>query len=203
EPATWTAAPSAAKAGVSEYDYAGALRGEPVQVIRTPFTGLPVPATSEIVVEGEMPPPEEETEMEGPFGEWPCYYTHSGKESVVRVKRVLHRNAPILLGNPPLLPITERYGIPLYAARIWDHLEQAGIADIQGLWCHCHTLMVVVSLKQRHSGHALHALTAMAGMQSGARMYRYYVAETTEIKPWVFKKGYWGGGTQRGPQKRL
>jgi len=36
EPATWTAAPSAARAGVSEYDYAGALRGEPVQVIRTP-----------------------------------------------------------------------------------------------------------------------------------------------------------------------
>jgi len=106
EPATWTAAPSASKDGVSEYDYAGALRGEPVEVIRAPFTGLPVPATSEIVVEGEMPSPEEDSEMEGPFGEWPGYYTHSGKECVVRVKNILHRNDPILLGNPPLLPIT-------------------------------------------------------------------------------------------------
>src|SRR5262249_59102592 len=119
--------------GVSEYEYAGAFGGEPVQVIRAACSGLPVPATSEIVVEGEMPSPEEESEMEGPFGEWPGYYTHSGKESVVRVKRVLHRNDPILFGNPPLLPITERYGIPLYAARIWDHLEQAESPGLQGL----------------------------------------------------------------------
>ena len=89
EPATWMAAPSAAKAGVSEYEYAGALRGAPLEVIRAPYTGLPVPATSEIVVEGEMPPPEEETHSEGPFGEWPGYYTHSGEECVVRVKRIL------------------------------------------------------------------------------------------------------------------
>ncbi|HEX6768227.1 MAG TPA: UbiD family decarboxylase, partial [Candidatus Binatia bacterium] len=69
EPATWMAAPSAAKAGVSEYEYAGALRGAPLEVIRAPYTGLPVPATSEIVIDGEMPPPEEETHSEGPFGE--------------------------------------------------------------------------------------------------------------------------------------
>jgi UbiD family decarboxylase len=203
EPATWTAAPSAAKAGVSEYDYAGALRGEPVQVIRTPFTGLPVPATSEIVVEGEMPSPEEESEMEGPFGEWPGYYTHSGKECVVRVKRILHRNDPILLGNPPLLPITERYGIPLFAARIWDHLEQSGISDIQGIWCHCHTLMVVVSLKQRHSGHALHALTAMAGMQTGASMYRYYVAVDDDIDPVDLKQVIWAMCTRVDPAESI
>src|SRR5207249_1300406 len=65
EPATWMAAPSASKAGANEYDYAGALRGAPVEVIRAPLTGLPVPATSEIVLEGEIPPPEEEAEMEG------------------------------------------------------------------------------------------------------------------------------------------
>ncbi len=131
EPATWMAAPSAAKAGISEYEYAGALRGAPLEVVRTPVMGLPVPATSEIVIEGEMPPPEQESHKEGPFGEWPGYYTHSGEECVVRVQRILHRNHPILLGNPPLLPITERYGIPLYAARIWDHLEQSGIAGIR------------------------------------------------------------------------
>src|SRR5262249_1001950 len=152
EPATWTAAPSAAKAGVSEYDYAGAVRGEPVQVIGTPFTGLPVPATSEIAVDAEIPPPQEESEMDGPCGTRRGDGTSGGEESVVRGKGVLDRNGPIVLGNPPLLPITERYGSPLYAARIWDHLEQSGIADIQGIWCHCHTLMVVVSLKQRHSG---------------------------------------------------
>lgn len=203
EPATWIAAPSAAKAGVSEYDYAGALRGEPVEVVRAPYTGLPVPATSEIVLEGEIPPPQDESEMEGPFGEWPGYYTHSGRECVVRVKRILHRDNPIILGNPPLLPITERYGIPLFAARIWDHLEQSGVADVQGVWCHCHTLMVVVSLKQRHAGHAMHALTAIAGMQTGASMYRYYIAVDEDIDPVDLKQVIWAMCTRVDPAESI
>jgi UbiD family decarboxylase len=203
EPATWIAAPSAAKAGVSEYEYAGALRGQPVEIIRAPFTGLPVPATSEIVVEGEMPPPEEESEMEGPFGEWPGYYTHSGRETVVRVKTILYRKDPILLGNPPLLPITERYGIPLFAARIWDHLEQSGVSDIQGIWCHCHTLMIVVSLKQRYAGHAMHALTVMAGTQTGASMYRYYVAVDDDIDPVDLKQVIWAMCTRVDPAESI
>jgi UbiD family decarboxylase len=203
EPATWMAAPSAAKAGVSEYEYAGALRGAPLEVIRMPFTGLPVPATSEIVIEGEMPPPEEESHAEGPFGEWPGYYTHSGNECVVRVKQIYHRNDPILLGNPPLLPITERYGIPLYAARIWDHLENSGLSDVQGVWCHCHTLMVVVSLRQRYSGHAMHALTAIAGMQTGASMYRYYVAVDDDIDPVDLKQVIWAMCTRVDPAESV
>jgi UbiD family decarboxylase len=203
EPATWLAAPSAVKAGVSEYDYAGALRGEPLEVIRAPFTGLPVPATSEIVVEGEIPSPEEESELEGPFGEWPGYYTHSGTETVVRVKGILHRNEPILLGNPPLLPITERYGIPLFAARIWDHLEQAGVSAIRGIWCHCHTLMIVVSLQQLYPGHAMHALTAIAGIKTGASMYRYYVAVDDDIDPVDLKQVIWAMCTRVDPAESV
>ena len=203
EPATWIAAPSATKAGVSEYKYAGALRGEAVEVVRLPLTGLPVPATSEIVVEGEIPPPEEESETEGPFGEWPGYYTHNGKECVVRVNRMMHRNNPILLGNPPLLPITERYGIPLFAARIWDHLEQSGISAIQGVWCHCHTLMIVISLKQHYPGHAMHALTAAAGLQTGASMYRYYIAVDEDIDPVDLNQVIWALCTRVDPAESV
>src|ERR1043166_940191 len=203
EPATWLAAPAAVKAGTSEYEYAGALRGEPVEIIKAPLTGLPVPAGSEIVLEGEMPPPEEESAMEGPFGEWPGYYTHSGKETVVRVKRIMHRNDPILLGNPPLLPITERYGIPMFAARIWDPLEQSGVSDIQGIWCHCHTLMIVVCLKQRYAGHAMHALTAVAGIQTGASMYRYYIAVDDDIDPVDLKQVIWAMCTRVDPSESV
>jgi len=203
EPATWMAAPSAAKAGVSEYEYAGALRSAPLEVIRAPYTGLPVPATSEIVIEGDMPPPDEETHSEGPFGEWPGYYTHKGDECVVRVKTILHRNDPIMLGNPPLLPITERYGIPLFAARIWDHLEQSGVSDVQGVWCHCHTLMVVVSVKQRFAGQAMQALTAVAGMMTGASMYRYYIAVDDDIDPVDLKQVIWAMCTRVDPAESV
>ena len=95
--------------------------------------------------------------------------------------------------------LAERYGIPLYAARIWDHLEQSGISDIQGVWCHCHTLMVVVALKQRYAGHAMHALTAIAGMQTGASMYRYYVAVDDDIDPVDLKQVIWAMCTRVDP----
>jgi UbiD family decarboxylase len=61
DPVLWSAAPTPTPMGVSEYDLAGALRGEPVEVMRAPGTGLPIPAYAEIVIEGEMPPIEEES----------------------------------------------------------------------------------------------------------------------------------------------
>lgn len=203
EPATWMAAPSAVKAGVSEYEYAGGLRGAPVEVIRAPHTGLPVPAFAEIVLEGEIPPLAEESVLEGPFGEWPGYYTHTGQECVVRVRRIMHRNRPILLGNPPLLPTTLRYGIPLFATRIWDHLESAGISDVRGVWGHCHTLLIVISLKQKYPGHALQALTAAAGLQAGASMYRYVVAVDEDIDPSDLNQVLWAMTTRVDPAESV
>lgn len=203
EPVTWMAAPAAVKAGVSEYEYAGGLRGAPVEVIRAPHTGLPVPAFAEIVLEGEIPPLAEESVLEGPFGEWPGYYTHTGQECVVRVRRIMHRNRPILLGNPPLLPTTLRYGIPLFATRIWDHLESAGISDVQGVWGHCHTLMIVISLKQKYPGHALQALTATAGLQAGASMYRYVVAVDEDIDPSDLNQVLWAMTTRVDPAESV
>jgi len=203
EPATWIAAPSAIKAGVSEYDYAGGLRGAPVEVIKAPHTGLPVPAFAEIVLEGEIPPLEEESALEGPFGEWPGYYTHVGQECVVRVRGVMYRNKPILLGNPPLLPTTHRYGIPLFATRIWEHLESSGVSDIQGVWGHCHTLMIVISLRQKYPGHAMQALTATAGLQAGASMYRYVVAVDEDIDPSDLNQVLWAMTTRVDPSESV
>jgi UbiD family decarboxylase len=203
EPATWLAGPSRLRAGTCEYDYVGAIRGAPVEVIRVGLAGLPVPASSEIVLEGEIPPLEEESAPEGPFGEWPGYYTHTGQETVVRVRSVMCRNDPILLGNPPLLPTTMRYGIPLFAARIWEHLESSGIADVQGVWCHCHTLMIVISLQQRYAGQAMQALTAAAGLSAGADMYRYFVAVDDDIDPSDFSQVLWALCTRVDPAESV
>ena len=52
-----------------KYEEAGALHGAPVEVVKGPLTGLPIPAHGEIVFEGEIPSPDEETAFEGPFGE--------------------------------------------------------------------------------------------------------------------------------------
>jgi UbiD family decarboxylase len=191
------------KPGTSEYDYAGALRAEPVEVVPGPYTNLPVPASAEIVLEGDIPPLEEESVDEGPFGEWPGYYTHSGRECVVRVRRIMYRSQPILLGNPPLLPTVQRYGIPLFAARVWEHLENSGVSDVHGVWCHCHTLMIVIALRQRYAGHAVQALTATAGLQAGASMYRYFVAVDEDVDPSDLNAVIWAMTTRADPAESV
>src|SRR5213594_2537766 len=123
--------------GMSELDYAGGLRGAPVDVVRGDVSGLPIPATAEIAIEGEVPPPKEQVQMEGPFGEWPGYYAHgAANEPVIRVKKLYYRNDPILAGAPPMKPPFITFGIPIGAAAIWNYLDKADVPDIKGVWCY-------------------------------------------------------------------
>jgi UbiD family decarboxylase len=206
DPVLWTAAPSPTPAGVSEYDVAGALRGEPVEVIRAPETGLPIPAYAEIVVEGEMPPIEEESAMEGPFGEWPGYYTHTGPETVMRVKRIMHRNNPILMGAPPMIPTTTPgyQALPLAAAvATWDHLESAGVPNIRGVWAFARSLMIVVSLEQRYEGQAMQALLAATGRRRIGGMERYFVVVDEDIDPSDLNQVLWAMCTRTDPAESI
>ncbi|MPZ16062.1 MAG: UbiD family decarboxylase, partial [Chloroflexi bacterium] len=110
--------------GTDEYDVAGAIRGEPLPVVRVPYTSLLVPAAAEIVIEGEIPP--DELHVEGPFGEWTGYYAGGQRnEPIIRVHSLLHRDDPIVLGCIPGKPPNDNtfFRSPLRAALIWDELE--------------------------------------------------------------------------------
>lgn len=85
--------------GLSEYEWAGGIAGEPVEVIEGPVTGLHFPADAEIVVEGFAS--SDEMLQEGPFGEWTGYYASVSRvEPVLTVEALYYRNDPILLGCP-------------------------------------------------------------------------------------------------------
>jgi 4-hydroxy-3-polyprenylbenzoate decarboxylase len=100
-----------------------------VEVIEGELTGLPVPATAEIVLEGECIKGEERTE--GPFGEWTGYYGSSARpEPVVKIQSVMYRDDPIILGY------ARKWRAPLKAALVWDDLEKAGVPDVRGVWYH-------------------------------------------------------------------
>src|SRR3989442_1262289 len=89
--------------GVSEYDWAGGIRGEAYEVIREPVTGLPMPASAEIVLAGFLH--HDKNAAEGPFGEWTGYYASGSRaEPVLEVEAIYHRNDPIILGVPPNKP---------------------------------------------------------------------------------------------------
>ncbi len=107
--------------GQSEYDFAGAIKGAPIEVINGPLTGLPLPAQAEIILEGELLPPDQETLLEGPFGEFTGYYAATKRPSpVMHVQAMHHRNDPILLGSPPMKPPRFHFGLPFRAATIWS-----------------------------------------------------------------------------------
>ena len=116
---------------VPEYDFAGFIMGEPIEVIEGAVTGLPISARSEIALEGEVPPPEVESRPEGPFGEWTGYYAPGGvPEPVLRVKALYYRNDPILFGAPPFKPHRDAYSFSLpmrSVTRLGDRLLKEGL----------------------------------------------------------------------------
>jgi UbiD family decarboxylase len=196
EPVTWMTASMSPPFGTSEYELAGAYRGSPVEVVKLPLTRLPVPAHAEVVVEGFIPPESEESAVEGPFGEWPGYYTHQGPEAVVRIQRIYHRDRPIIAGAPPLRPIN--WSNFTNYVHLWEHLERSGITDIGGVWGFYNGLLTVVALRQRYAGHAKQALITAAGFRHGD-MKTYYVTVDDDIDPTNLNEVLWAMCTRVDP----
>lgn len=144
---------------IDEFAIAGGQLGQAIEVIPAPITGLPIPANAELAFEGFMPPPSEETCEEGPFGERPGYYASKARPaSIFRVEAIYHRDDPIIIGQPPMLPTypgrqTHLAGV----AAIWDALEQAGIPGIKGVWKMLGggtRFINVIAIDQQFAGHA-------------------------------------------------
>jgi len=148
-----------------ELAYVGALRGEPVETIEGEVTGLPIPATAEVVLEGHVYPDSDEV-AEGPFGEFTGYYGGTGHtDRPVTVERVYHRDDPIVLGKPPLRPPAQAMTDVRMAARLWNELDDSGIPGIReaNVMPFGPGFFDVVSIDQQYAGHArqagLHAMS--------------------------------------------
>ncbi len=108
DPLLLTAAANSLPWGKSEYEYAGGIRGQAIDVVIGKHTGLPIPAFSEITIEGECYP--DNQLPEGPYGEWTGYYASGERtEPIIKVKRLMHRNNPILTGAP-VVAAARRFG---------------------------------------------------------------------------------------------
>jgi UbiD family decarboxylase len=155
----------------SEYEFAGAIKGAPIEVHPGPLTGLPIPAHAEIVFEGRLLPLRDNSLPEGPFGEFTGYYAAEARPGpVMEVTAIHHRSDPILLGSPPMKPPRFHFGLPLRAATIWSNLDAAGVTDVTGVWQHVSQLMTVVALRQRYDGHAKRAALVAAAHSYMARL---------------------------------
>jgi 2,5-furandicarboxylate decarboxylase 1 len=94
---------------LDELCVAGALKGEAIELVKCVSIDVEVPATSEIVLEGEMIAGERR--WEGPFGEFPGYYGPAGDRPVFRLKAITHRKDPVFLAGLTGEPSTDNHVI--------------------------------------------------------------------------------------------
>jgi UbiD family decarboxylase len=187
--------------GQSEYDFAGSIKGAPLEVFLGPVTGLPLPAHAESILEGELLPPGKTTLPEGPFGEFTGYYAAEARPCpVMQVSAIHHRDDPILLGSPPMKPPRFHFGLPFRAASIWSNLETVGVTDVVGVWQHVAQLMTVVALRQRYAGHA-----KRAGLIAAANSYmgRLVVVVDDDVDPSNLADVMWAITTRCEPAEQI
>jgi 4-hydroxy-3-polyprenylbenzoate decarboxylase len=195
----------------SEYDYAGWVRGRPVEVIEGPISGLPLPARAEVVLEGEIPPPDRWPALpEGPFGEWPGYYTERSESgcAVMNVRAVYHREDPINHGSPPMAPpAVHLLAVPISAATLWDQLELAGIPGITGVWGHISSgqagFFTVISIRQMYAGHAKQVGLVATGARAGAYGGRFTVIVDEDIDISNPREVIWAMATRCDPGQHI
>lgn len=189
--------------GVDEMAFAGGLRGEPVDVVRGPFTGFPIPADAEIAIEAEAAPGQ--VRQEGPFGEWMGYYSDdSVPRPCLDVKTILHRDDPILTCAPQHKPVDETgllKGVA-GAAQIWRSLEACGLPDVLGVWNHeagPATRFVAIQIRQRYPGHARNVLHVASSCQGGAYAGKWTVVVDDDIDAGDLDQVLWAMCTRFDP----
>jgi UbiD family decarboxylase len=187
DPLLFLAASQEVRYGLSEFDYAGGHRGLPFDVVLSELYGLPMPAGAELVLEGEITPGD--IQSEGPFGEFTGYYASpQSQQPVIRVRRVYYRTNPIMTMAVPMRPPTDlSFGKCIVkAGMIWDEVERAGLAGVQGVWCHeagISRMFNVISIKQAYPGHARQAGMLASTCQGGAYLGRFTVVVDEDVDP--------------------
>ncbi|MBI3054661.1 MAG: UbiD family decarboxylase [Betaproteobacteria bacterium] len=189
--------------GISELNYAEAIRGAPVKVVKSTVTGLPIIADAEIVLEGWIR--QGDKTGEGPFGEWTGYLVDQvTQEPFLKVERVLYRNNPIMLGAPPGKPPHDYSYMRtiMKSAMIFDALVAAGIPEVKGVYapeCGGGRMLVIVAIKQRYAGHARQAGFIASQCREAAYMGKYTVVVDDDIDVTNLEEVLWAICTRTDP----
>jgi len=171
DPATILGAVTPVPDTLSEYAFAGLLRGGKTEVAQCLGSDLQVPASAEFILEGYIDP--EEMADEGPFGDHTGYYNEVDSFPVFTVERITHRNRPIYhstyTGRPPDEPAI--LGVALN--EVFVPILQKQFPEIVDFYLPpegCSYRMAVVTIKKQYPGHAKRI---MLGVWSFLRQFMY------------------------------
>jgi len=171
DPATILGAVTPVPDTLSEYAFAGLLRGDKTEVTQSLSNDLQVPASAEIVLEGYIA--QDETAPEGPYGDHTGYYNEVDTFPVMTVTHITHRKNPIYhstyTGRPPDEPAI--LGVALN--EVFVPILQKQFPEIVDFYLPpegCSYRMAVVTMKKQYPGHAKRV---MMGVWSFLRQFMY------------------------------
>lgn len=171
DPATILGAVTPVPDTLSEYGFAGLLRGEKTEVVKCISSDLQVPASAEFVLEGYLDP--DETAPEGPYGDHTGYYNEVETFPVFTVTHITHKKKPIYhstyTGRPPDEPAI--LGVALN--EVFVPIIQKQFPEIVDFYLPpegCSYRMAVVTMKKQYPGHAKRV---MMGVWSFLRQFMY------------------------------
>ena len=202
DPATILAAVTPVPDSLSEYGFAGLLRGDKTEVVKCLGSDLQVPASAEYVLEGYLMPGEEADE--GPFGDHTGYYNEVERFPVFTIERITHCKDPIYhstyTGRPPDEPAI----LGLALNEVFVPILKKQFPEIVDFYLPpegCSYRMAVVSMKKQYPGHAKRI---MLGVWSFLRQFMYtkFVIVTDDdinVRDW--KDVIWAMTTRMDPAR--
>jgi 4-hydroxy-3-polyprenylbenzoate decarboxylase len=188
DPATILGAVTPVPDSLSEYQFAGLLRGSKTELVKCLGSDLQVPASAEIVLEGAIHP--NETALEGPYGDHTGYYNEQEAFPIFTIERMTMRSNPIYhstyTGKPPDEPAM--LGVALN--EVFVPLLQKQFPEITDFYLPpegCSYRMAVVSIRKQYAGHAKRV---MFGIWSFLRQFMYtkfiiVVDDDINIRDWT------------------
>ena len=187
DPATILGAVTPVPDTLSEYGFAGLLRGSKTEVVKCGLSELQVPASAEYILEGFIYP--DDTAVEGPYGDHTGYYNETETFPVFTIERITQRNKPIYhstyTGRPPDEPAI--LGVALN--EVFIPILQKQFPEIIDFYLPpegCSYRVAVVSMKKQYPGHAKRV---MMGVWSFLRQFMYtkfviVVDEDVDTRSW-------------------
>ena len=203
DPATLLAAVAPIPDTLSEFEFAGLLRGARSEVVPDKSGTLSIPASAEIVLEGHIQPGE--TAIEGPFGDHTGYYNAQDTFPVFTVERITHRTSPIYhssyMGRSPW---DEPSVLALALNEVFIPILQKQFPEIVDFYLPpegCSYRVACVSIKKRYPGHARRI---MFGVWSYLRQFTYtkfIIVTDDDINVRDWKDVIWAMTTRMDPAR--
>ena len=204
DPGTILAAVTPVPDTLSEYQFAGLLRGKKVELVDCKTVPLKVPAEAEIVLEGHVSL--DDTGDEGPYGDHTGYYNSVEKFPVFTLSAITMRHNPIYLSTFTGRPPDEPSVLGEALNEVFIPLFQQQFPEIVDFWLPpegCSYRIAVVSMKKAYAGHAKRV---MMGVWSYLRQFMYtkwVIVVDADIDARNWKDVMWAVSTRMDPARDI